>query len=361
MIHKGTEELNGLVVRAQTGVYYVKYNGSVIECTLRGKVKREFQVQDGGKWKNIFSDPVAVGDRVTITIAEGGKGAIESVMPRKSKLSRSAPGSYLKLKAKQTKLPKRLKSYQTIQSATPLEQIVVANADQLLITLSTRTPKFNPHLLDRFLIVAEAGDLVPIICINKMDLLSESEQSNMHQEARVYEDIGYKVLYTSATERVGLEELASLMKDKITALAGPSGVGKSTLLNAIQPHLHLRIGEVSDKTSKGRHTTANVELHPLDFGGYVVDTPGIRELGLWDIWKDEVHLFFPEISPYVVSCRFSDCRHVNEQGCAVRNAVDQGKIAKTRYKSYLKLRSGIPKDSSEAAGKFSDRKAKRVK
>jgi ribosome biogenesis GTPase len=359
MIDKETEVLDGIVTRAQTGVYYVQHNGRVIECSLRGKVKREFQVQDGGKWKNVFTDPVAVGDKVTITVAESEKGAIESVLPRKSKLSRKAPGTYLKLKANQTRIPRRLKSSGAAPGPTPLEQVVVANADQLLIILSTKAPQFSSHLLDRFLIVAEAGELESIICINKMDLLNGTERSKLHQETRVYEDIGYKVIYTSALKREGLDLLVDLMKDRLSALAGPSGTGKSTLLNAIQPQLHLRTAEVRERAQKGRHTTSNVELHPLDFGGYVVDTPGIRELGLWDIWRDEMHLFFPEINPYVVSCRFSNCSHVDEQGCAVRKAVAQGKIAKTRYDSYLKLRSAILKDSSQAAGKFSDRRARR--
>jgi len=342
-------------------VYYVECDGRVIECTMRGKLKREFQTVAGGKRKNIYSDPVAVGDKVTVTVAENDKGAIESVMPRTSKLSRKAPGSYVKMKSKQTRVPKRLKSYGAAAEANPLEQIVVANADQLLVTLSTKSPDFNAHMLDRFLVVAEAGDLDAVICINKMDLLNDKERDDLYEEGRIYEDIGYKVIYTSATENSGLGELTGILKDKLTALAGPSGAGKSTLLNAIQPALHLRTGEVSDSTHKGKHTTSNVELHPLDCGGYVVDTPGIRELGLWDIWKDEIHLFFPEINPYVIECRFSNCSHTDELGCAIREAVAQGKIAKARYESYLKLRADIRKDSAQAAGKFSDNRAKRVK
>ncbi len=361
MSDKETEILDGIVIRAQTGMYYVQHNSRVIECTLRGKVKREFQAEHGGKMRNIFSDPVAVGDNVTITVAESEKGAIESVMPRKSKLSRLAAGSYLKLKAKQTRIPRRLKASSMASGPTHLEQVIVANPDMMFVILSTRMPKFNFHLLDRFLVVAEAGELEAAICINKIDLLNSEELDELRQQTQIYEDIGYKVLFTSAVEKEGLEEIVNLMKGKLTALAGPSGAGKSTLLNSIQPQLHLRTGEVSSKTSKGRHITTNVELHQLDFGGYVVDTPGIRELGFWDVWKDEVHLFFPEISPHVIGCRFSNCSHVNEQGCAVKKAIEEGKIAKSRYDSYLKLRAGIAKDSSQAAGKFSDQRARRTK
>ena len=356
MTDKDTETMDGIVIRAQTGVYYVQHNSRVIECTLRGKVKREFQAVAGGKRKNIYSDPVAVGDRVTITVAESDKGAIETVMPRTSKLSRKAAGSYLKMKSKQTRIPRRLKARGSASGGNPIEQIVVANADQLLVTLSTKMPKFSPALLDRFLVVAEAGELEAVICVNKMDLLNGGEREELYAETRIYEDIGYKVLHTSALEREGLEELTGILKDKLTALAGPSGAGKSTLLNTIQPHLNIRTGEVSDKTSKGKHITTNVELHLLDFGGYVVDTPGIRELGLWDVWKDEMHQYFPEIEPLVIECRFSNCSHVDEEGCAVIEAVAQGKIARTRHESYLKLREGVVKNIAEAAGKFSDRR-----
>jgi len=336
------EGFDGLVIRAQTGIYYVQYDGQVAECILRKKVKREFQSVVGDKRRNIYSDPVAVGDKVIITLSEGNKGAIEDIMPRKSKLSRVAPGSYIKLKSKQTKVPKRLKFQGTALGATPIEEIVVANADQLLITMSTRLPSFNSHLLDRFIIVSEAGGLEPVICVNKIDLLNHKEREEFIKETRVYEDIGYRLFYTSALEKEGLDKLVEVLRDKLTALAGPSGAGKSTLLNVIQPNLNLRMGEVSEKTQKGKHTTTNVELHSLDFGGYVVDTPGIRELGLWDIWKDDMPHFFPEMRPYLTACRFNNCSHVDEPECAIKKAVAEGKIAQMRYNSYLKLRSIAP-------------------
>ncbi|MBD3182157.1 ribosome small subunit-dependent GTPase A [Candidatus Poribacteria bacterium] len=355
MIEKTTEEKQGLVIRAQTGVYYVSYDGRIIECTLRGKVKREFQAEDG---TNFYKDPVAVGDKVIITTAESEKGAIEEILPRKSKLSRTAPGSYIKIKSKQTRLPKRMKSSDIAHKPVSLEQIIVANADHLLIVLSTKNPGFNAQLLDRFLVVAEAGELVPVVCVNKMDLVNEKDKNKLLEETKVYEDIGYKVIYSSALKKEGLDDLTDLLKDKLTALAGPSGAGKSTLLNAIQPNLKLRTNEVSDKTSKGKHTTTNVELHSLDMGGYVVDTPGIRELGLWNIWKEELHNFFPDISPYVTQCRFSDCSHHDEPGCAVLEAVEDGKIAKSRYKNYLKLYRSAS-SGEEVSEKFSDRRARR--
>lgn len=342
MAENETEKFDGLVIKAQTGLYYVQNDVQVIECTLRKKLKREFQVEVGGKRRNIFTDPVAVGDRVNITISDGDKGAIEDIMPRKSKLSRVAAGSYIKLRSKQEKIPKRMKFQGTALGAQPIEEVVVANADQLLITMSTKMPEFNAHLLDRFIIVAEAGEIEPVICINKMDILNDDEREKLIDETRVYVDIGYKILYTSAIKKEGLEGLIDLLKDKLTALAGPSGAGKSTLLNAIQPDLNIRTSEVSEKTRKGKHTTTNVELHQLDFGGYVVDTPGIRELGLWDVWKDEMPYFFPEMRPYLTLCRFTNCSHVDEPDCAVKKAIVQGKISKVRYDSYLRLRAIAP-------------------
>ena len=354
MVYGETEEMQGIVIKAQSGRYFVQSGDKIAECTLRGKVKREFQSEDG---KNIYKDPVAVGDNVIITVAESDKGAIERVLPRKSKLSRIAPGSYVKLRATQVRVPRRVRSPGGLHKTTPLEQIIVANADYLLIVLSTKEPRFNLHLLDRFLVVSEAGNLEPIICINKMDLLNAAETRELHENTLIYGKIGYKTLYTSAVTGEGVQELIDLIRDKLTALAGPSGTGKSTLLNQIQPGLQIRTGGISDKTSKGKHTTTNVELHPLDFGGFVVDTPGVRELGIWDIWKDEMHNFFPDISPYVVSCRFSNCSHTNEQGCAVREAVNQGKIARSRYESYMRLLTAASK-GQDVMEKFSDRRAR---
>lgn len=311
--------LTGIVIRAQAGIYYVNPidNGTIIECFLRGRLKREILSEDGGY---LFTDPVAVGDIVNITVMEEKYGAIESILPRKSKISRLAAGPM------------------------PIEQVIVANADLMIIVSSAKLPKFKPRFIDRFLIIAEAGNIEPIICINKIDLLNDAQRQALYKETQLYSDLGYKVIYISALKGEGIDSIIDIMRNKLTALVGQSGTGKSTLLNAIQPSLQLPTSEVSEKTERGKHTTTNVQLFHLDFGGYVADTPGIRELGLWNIWQEELDLYFPEMRSYLGSCKFNDCSHINEPDCAVKEAVENGKINKSRYESYIKLRRGDVKD-----------------
>jgi ribosome biogenesis GTPase len=211
----------------------------------------------------------------------------------------------------------------------------VANLDQLVLVIAVKKPDPSLRKLDRFLAVAERNDLHTIICINKIDL---ADLEKVKEKFQVYTDIGYHVIYTSAKEYVGIEELKACLHDKISVFAGSSGVGKSSLLNAIQPGLGLKVNQVSEATGKGLHTTRYAELIPLAEGGYVADTPGIRGLALFDMEPGELDAYFREIAPLVSECQFSDCTHQHEPKCAVRAAVKDGRISPQRYDSYLRLR-----------------------
>ncbi len=192
-------------------------------------------------------------------------------------------------------------------------------------------------MLDRFLIIAEEQSIPALIVANKIDLVTMDFAQELFGH---YAEIGYPITYTSVPEKLGLELLKERLTGKISALAGPSGAGKSSLLNAIQPRLGLTIQKVSQATGKGKHTTVASELFPLEGGGYVADTPGLKALALWDIEPEELDGYFPEISPLVAQCQFSDCTHLHEPGCAVIEAVENGEIHPQRYDSYLRLRFG---------------------
>jgi ribosome biogenesis GTPase len=233
------------------------------------------------------------------------------------------------------------------------EHTIVANADQLLIVASIAEPALKPHLIDRYLVAAAKGDLRPVICFNKCDLEPEAVEFEEEPEPgpdrgagralsidEIFEEfraLGYSCIRTSATERIGLEKLRRELAGHMTVLSGQSGVGKSSLLNALQPGLNLKVMEVSRDTEKGRHVTAHARLLRLDFGGYVVDTPGIRQFGLWNVEPGELEACFVEFVPRVQDCRFNDCHHVQEEGCAIVAAVEAGEISERRYFSYLKM------------------------
>jgi ribosome biogenesis GTPase len=275
-----------------------------VTCRLRGRLKQGPRL----------GDIIAVGDRVTISVQPDGSGMIEEIEERERMFSRMAPtarGEY--------------------------QQIIIANPDQVVLVFACAEPAPRMRMLDRFLIVIEQAQTPTAIVFNKVDLVGIDTAREMFGH---YEALGYPVLYTSVESGRGVDELADRLCTQISVLAGPSGVGKSSLLNAIQPGLGLAARDVSKATRKGRHTTVVRELFSLDCGGYVADTPGLKALALWDIEPEEVDAYFPELRELVADCQFSDCTHMHEPGCAVMAAVDDGSIHPERYDSYVRLRVG---------------------
>jgi ribosome biogenesis GTPase len=295
--------LKGLIVRAQSGFFEVETKQGLITSKLRGRLTQGPQE----------TDAAALGDRVRISIAEDGVGVIEEIEERQSVLSRQAPGR------------------------EEVEQVIVANVDQMVFVFACADPDPNFRMLDRFLVVAEREEIPAVIVANKIDIVQlRSAKAEFGEYAR----LGYQVLYTSAAKGKGIGGLRKVLGGKLSVLAGPSGAGKSSLLNRVQPGLGLRTGEISQATGRGQHTTVVPELLPLKKGGYVADTPGLKALALWDIEPDELDAYFREIAPLVADCEFSDCTHLHEPGCAVIEAVENGDISLERYDSYQRIRAG---------------------
>jgi ribosome biogenesis GTPase len=221
------------------------------------------------------------------------------------------------------------------------EHVLVANVDQLVIVMSLVEPDLKPHLIDRYLATAQQGGLAAIICLNKGDLV---ESAPLQALIGAYSQLGVPTVLTSAKSGQGIERLRELLKGRATVFSGQSGVGKSSLLNAVQPELALRVKSVSGVNQKGRHTTTTAELIRLEFGGWVVDTPGVRQFELWDIIPEEVEGFFPEFRPFVPLCAFPDCTHTHEGACAVKSAVNRRQISLRRYHSYIGMFTGSMKE-----------------
>jgi ribosome biogenesis GTPase / thiamine phosphate phosphatase len=296
------ESLQGLVIKAQSGFFTVETGQGFIVCQLRGKLKQG----------RATGDIVAIGDKVRITVLTDGSGVIEEVEIRERAIVRLDPrpqGDY--------------------------QQILLANADQAVFVFACAHPSPRLRMLDRFLVIAEKQKIPPVIVANKIDLVDDPKEI-----FGLYESIGYRVLYTSTKSEAGIEELKSILAGKISAFAGPSGAGKSSLLNAMQPGLGLAVNEISKVMDKGKHTTVTRQLFPLEGGGYIADTPGWKSLALWDTEPEELDAYFPELRDLVQHCQFNDCTHSHEPGCAVRRALDEGKIYPERYESYLRLREG---------------------
>jgi ribosome biogenesis GTPase / thiamine phosphate phosphatase len=300
---------NGLVLRARSGFYTVATDaGDLVEAQLRGRVKRERQ----------SSDIAVIGDRVELERQSDGTGAIVAVAPRERSFSRRQPGP----------------------RGAWREDVLVANPDLVAVVFACDRPPPNPRLIDRFLVVAEYNEVPVILVANKTDLVG-TDVAREHFGR--YERIGYDVLYSSAKAGTGLDALRGRLSGRLSIVTGPSGVGKSTLLNALQPGLRIETGEVSEILDRrGRHTTTHAELHQLDGpdGGYVADTPGIRELGLWQIPVSELASCFRDFREHLGRCAFNDCTHLHEPRCGLRAAVEAGAVSADRYDSYRRLASG---------------------
>ena len=253
---------------------------------------------------------VATGDRVMFRPADGTEGIIERVEPRRGVISRNSRGR---------------------------QHIMVTNVDQMLIIGSAAEPYLKPNLIDRFLISAEKNRIRPVICINKVDLI---DRAALQPLVGVYSQMGYGMFLVSARTGFGVGRLRQELKGKASVVVGQSGVGKSSILNAIEEGLHLRVGEVSAESQKGKHTTTTARLLALELGGYVVDTPGIRQFQLWDIIPEEVIGYFRDLRPYVNLCRYPNCTHTHESNCAVKDAVADGRLDARRYESYCQLFEG---------------------
>lgn len=287
------------------GRYRVWSAGSVVDSVLRGRMKHR------------QAETVLVGDRVVLAGVAEPPATIESVLPRRSLLQRRSPG--------------RARG----------ERAVAANVDQVVVVGAARRPDWDPFLIDRFIAVAEANHLPVSVVINKADLEPDAAELGAP-----YRDAGYRVLATSATTHQGLADLGALLRARVSLFTGPTGVGKSSLLNALVPGLTLRTGDVSPRTHAGRHTTVAAEMHPCMDGGFVVDTPGLRDIGLWGLRPLDVAEAFPDVRRWAAACRFDNCRHREEPQCAVRDAATSGALASSRYASYRKML-----DEAEAASR----------
>ena len=294
----------GKVLRVTRKTYDVSIGAEVIPCVIRGKLAHEDSEYCS----------VRTGDNVRVEKISATEGIIQEILPRSSRLMR------------------------VIESREYKEHLIATNIDQILIVSSTRKPRFKSGLLDRYLVIAEKNCLKSLICINKIDL-ADKEPFEIY--ASEYSKLGYDTLFSSALTGQGVEAFREVLADKVTLFVGHSGVGKSSLINAVQPGIDAGIQDVSTKTSKGLHTTSFVQLFKLSFGGFAGDTPGIRELGLWDILKDDLKNYYLEFHHFSDNCQFADCQHINEPACAVKKAVERGAIFEERYQNYLNIYSGL--------------------
>jgi ribosome biogenesis GTPase len=299
--------MEGVVIKSTGSRYHVKSGDEIFECVLKGKIRLEDRKT---------TNPIAVGDLVDFDVEENGEASIKKIHPRKNYIIR--------------------KSINLSKQA----QILASNLDQTILIATLVSPRTSLGFIDRFLITAEAYRIPAKIIFNKCDLLTEELLAKQKEIIHLYQKIGYACYEVSSYDVKQIEDLRTLFKNQTTLIAGHSGVGKSTFINALEPGLNLKTGEISTAHAKGMHTTTFAELHPLSFGGNIIDSPGIKELGLVEMKKEEVGHYFPEIRERMNSCKFNNCLHMNEPKCAIIAAVENGDISAERYSSYLGILNG---------------------
>ena len=336
------ETLTGVVLNGAHGIYDVHTDNGILRCTLRGKLKKAFAQAQSAKsvgkvrprYDKMLTTPrsqrmerreasaavipvrLSVGDYVKLRQLDTKTGMIEEIMPRQSVLSRKDAAS---------------------KDNRPIEQTMLANLDQVILVFATTQPEPHFGMLDRYLAICESAEIHPLICINKVDL---PHDKRVEEEAALYSGLGYTVIWTSPKTGEGIDTLHCLLKEHTSLFTGPSGVGKSSLVNALEPGMAIKTGLISDATGKGRHTTTGSQLYPLSCGGWLADSAGIRALATWNIPPEDLARCFVEFRPYLGECIYSDCIHIEEEGCAIRQALEDGIISERRYTSYVRMMTG---------------------
>ncbi len=339
---KEPETLTGVVLNGAHGIYDVHTDIGVLRCTLRGKLKKAFAQAQSTKsvskarprYDKLLALPktqrieqrdtttsslpvrLSVGDYVRLRQLDESTGMIEEILPRQSALSRKDAGS---------------------TSKKVVQQTMLANLDQVVLVFAVAQPEPHFGMLDRYLAICESAEIRPIICLNKVDLRHEQR---VDEAAALYSRLGYTVIWTSTKTGEGIETLRSLLREHTTLFSGPSGVGKSSMVNAIEPGMAIKTGLISDATGKGKHTTTGSQLYQLTGGGWLADSAGIRALAAWNIAPEDLAWCFVEFRPYLGECLYSDCQHIDEEGCAIRQAVEDEVIDERRYISYVRIATG---------------------